>query len=142
LIEGALQEAVEAATGLDQLTWGTCYGDGPELLNTSGGLALIDWGAVTRAPLLWDVFRWASEAGLGADRLVAAYVDAGGRAAGDVDQFPVMQRLGAAHQLRFRSFRLANGTHYDESASEDRAALVRAAMTLGVDYAAILDAIS
>jgi len=142
LIERALQETVDAVTGLDQLTWGTCYGDGPELRNTPGGLALIDWGAVTRAPLLWDVFQWAAGAGVGADRFVAAYVDAGGPAAGEMQHLPVVQRLAAAHQLRFRMFRVANGMHYDESATEDRDALVRAATTLGVNYTAILDAIA
>lgn len=117
-------------------------GDGPELRNTPGGLALIDWGAVTRAPLLWDVFQWAARAGVGADRFVAAYVDAGGPAAGEMQHLPVVQRLAAAHQLRFRMFRLATGAHYDESATDDRDALIGAATVLGVDHTAIMEAIA
>lgn len=141
-IEHVLRDAVDAVIGLDGLTWGTCYGDGPELMSTLAGLALIDWGAVTRAPLLWDVVQWAASAGTHAGRFVSGYVDAGGPAADEMHYFPVVERLAAAHQLRFRLFRLANGNHYDESAIRDREALIHAATMLGVDHIRILEAIA
>lgn len=142
LIARTVQDAVDAVTGLGQLTWGTCYGDGPELRDTASGLALIDWGAVTRAPLLWDVVQWAASAGGAADRFVAAYSESGGPAANEMRHLAVLRRLLAAHQLRFRMFRLANGRHYDESATGDRNALVTAATVLGVDSQSILDSIA
>ncbi|MGI8867869.1 MAG: hypothetical protein ACR2F6_03205 [Mycobacteriales bacterium] len=129
VIVPASRAALEGVFRAD-LTWGACYGDGPELVATEDGLALRDWGAVTRGPLLWDVKLWAGEQ---REAFVEAYAAARGPAAGEAHLLTLMDRLGYAFALRFRAFRVAQPDHYDETIEADRAALAEAAAGLGLD---------
>lgn len=59
-IRPALHKAAADVLACPELTWGTCYGDGPEPIRTcADAIALVDWGGVLHAPLLWDVAEWA-----------------------------------------------------------------------------------
>jgi hypothetical protein len=108
------------------------YGDGPELIDVNGALGLIDWGAVTHTVLLWDVAVWAASI---EDREVfmSSYARHGGPAAGELAELPLVRKLAAAHRLRFRSHRVANAKHYDETIDEDLAAVAEASAVLGLD---------
>lgn len=132
LINAAVRHVADEVSASDRLTWGLCYGDGPELIEVDGALGLIDWGAVTRTVLLWDVGVWAASI---ADRdlFVSSYSQYGGPAAAELGDLPVMARLAAAHRLRFRAHRVVNADHYDETIDEDRAAVTEAAAVLGLD---------
>jgi hypothetical protein len=138
LIRRALHETVERMRGLlrtHTLTTGICYGDGPEVRRCSdGSLALVDWGGVTRAPLLWDVACWAggfSEGGRA--RFLARYADSGTPAAADLSHLAAFDRVRIAWLLRFRAYRAARADHYDETAADDAVKVRDYAARLGVD---------
>lgn len=132
LITAAVRHVADEVSASDRLTWGLCYGDGPELIDVDGALGLIDWGAVTHTVLLWDVGVWAASID-DQDVFVSSYSQHGGPAAGELADLPVMAKLAAAHRLRFRAHRVANAEHYDETIDQDRDALTEAAAVLGLD---------
>lgn len=132
VINAAVAHVADEVNANDRLTWGLCYGDGPELIDVDGALGLIDWGAVTRTVLLSDVGIWAASID-DRDLFVSNYSQHGGPAAGELTDLPVMAKLAAAHRLRFRAYRVANAEHYDETIDQDRAAVMQAADVLGLD---------
>lgn len=131
-IASAVRATVTDVTARSDLTWGACYGDGPELVDTGAGLALIDWGAVARAPLLWDVSCWSSACREPAVFL-DAYVGAGGLSPRELTLLPLMERLRAAQQLKFRNYRVTHADLYDETVVADRAALQDAVRAFGIE---------
>lgn len=132
LINAAVRQVADEVIASDRFTWGLSYGDGPELIDVNGALGLIDWGAVTRTVLLWDVGVWAASID-NKEAFVSSYAHHGGPAAGELADLPFMATLAAAHRLRFRAHRVANAEHYDETIDEDRAAVTEAATVLGLD---------
>jgi Ser/Thr protein kinase RdoA (MazF antagonist) len=114
-------KAVAAAVRAADLTWGTCYGDGPEtVLLASGEVALLDWGGVLAGPVLWDVAEWVQGRGRAfADNFQARLVDLGFVSQAEMALLPLVSRVRAARELRFRAFRLARPDHYDTAGPDE-----------------------
>ena len=93
-VRPALERVREAAAGLEvaALTWGGLHGDpaGEAFLfdRESGRCGLIDWGAYTVGPRVYDLASAVMYAGgIGcADALVAGYLERGAVAAGEVER--------------------------------------------------------
>ena len=112
-ISPAIQALAAAARAAD-LTWSTCYGDGPETVRqTNGDVALLDWGGVLVGPVLWDVAEWM----LGrspdfTENFQARLVDLGLVSESEMSLLPLVTGVRAARELRFRAYRLARPDHY------------------------------
>lgn len=120
----------------DDLTWAVCYGDGPELFaRPDGRLGLIDWGGVLRGPVLYDIAIWSRGWRHERVRFLTAYAEAAELPAAELAYLDRFDRMNAAHQLRFRAYRLARSAHYFETratADENAAAVSELAARLGV----------
>jgi Ser/Thr protein kinase RdoA (MazF antagonist) len=126
VIRPVLHKAAGDVLACRGLTWGTCYGDGPEPIRTSSGsIALVDWGGVLHAPLLWDVAEW-----------VETYSDPQDRQAFiaecrtlrfiDTAEFVHLDRLARlrdARALRYRAHRVLHADHYTDTRLRDAQAL-------------------
>lgn len=125
-IRPALHQAAADVLACPELTWGTCYGDGPEPIRTCADvIALIDWGGVLHAPLLWDVAEWAESyenpderrAFIAACRALS-FIDAA-----EFAHLDRLTRLRDARALRFRAYRVLRADHYSDTRLSDAQAL-------------------
>lgn len=134
-IRPILHECVDQVLKTESLTWGTCYGDGPEAIRTAHGLGLVDWGGVLHAPLLWDVAQWMN--GIRADddrqRYISTYRAKTPLPQDELTHLDKLVRLRDAHELRFRAFRVLHADHYTTSAEQDADATVALALKFGVN---------
>lgn len=134
-IRPILHECVHRVLNTDSLTWGTCYGDGPEAIRTEHGIGLVDWGGVLHAPLLWDVAQWLN--GIRADDDRQRYIDTyRAKTSLPLDELTHLDnlvRLRDAHELRFRAFRVLHADHYTTSADRDANAVIALALNFGVN---------
>lgn len=133
-IRPILHECVDQVLTTEDLTWGTCYGDGPEAIRTETGIGIVDWGGVLHGPLLWDVAQWmryvAHEEDR--DRYLAAYRAKTALPAGELTHLGKLTRLCNAHELRFRAFRVLHADHYADSRRQDAEAVASLALSFGV----------
>lgn len=130
-----IRRALARVQAIDELSWGTCYGDGPEAIElTDGRLALVDWGGVVNAPVLWDVACWAHgfAAGRERDRFVEHYLAAGPLPATELTHLDRFLELRDVQQLRFRAHRVLHADHYTTTAAADAVELTRLAAGFGV----------
>ncbi len=121
-IRPVLHRIVDDVRDCPDLTWGTCYGDGPEAIRTGDGqIAHIDWGGVLHAPLLWDVADWMDGY---TDPDQQRFVDACRRGIAEIgaDEFAhldKLRRLRDARTLRFAAYRVLRADHYRTTAERD-----------------------
>lgn len=113
----------------DALTRAVAYGDGPELFARSDGqLGLIDWGAVVRAPVLYDVAIWSRgwKHEPERERFLSSYATHAELPTTELAYLDRFDRFSAAHQLRFRAYRMAHAAHYyaTEAAADENARAV------------------
>lgn len=134
VIRPALHKAADDVLANSNLTWGTCYGDGPEPIRTpTGATALLDWGGVLHAPLLWDVAEWA-ETYSEPDAKRAFIDECTGLGFIDSAEFAYvgqLSRLRDARALRYRAYRVLHTDHY-ETGVRDTAALRQLAGRFGI----------
>lgn len=131
-IRPALQALVAVVRAAD-LTWGTCYGDGPEtVLPGTGEVALLDWGGVLAGPVLWDVAEWMQPRDPEfRDAFQARLIDLGFVSEKEMALLPLVANVRAARELRFRAFRLLRADHYG-SAERDGPRIEELATELGI----------
>ena len=118
-IQPALQAVVADLRAAD-LTWATCYGDGPETVRRdSGDVALLDWGGVLTGPILWDVAEWMDgrDAGFCED-FQAGLTDRGFVSETEMARSLLVTRVRNARELRFRAYRLMRPDHYGTAATD------------------------
>lgn len=126
VIRPVLHKATADVLACPDLTWGACYGDGPEPIRTpTGAIALVDWGAVLHAPLLWDVAEWAETYGDSRER--HAFVIECQRLdfinAAEFAYLDRLTRLRDARALRYRAHRVLHADHYNETRLRDAQAV-------------------
>lgn len=129
-IRPVLHKAAEDVLACSELTWGTCYGDEPEPIHTSGGaLALVDWGAVLHAPLLWDVAEWAETYSTPQEKeeFVDECQNLGFINPAEFTHLDRLTRLRDARALRYRAYRVLRADHYTDTRLRDAQALRRLA---------------
>lgn len=128
-----LHDCVNDVLSIDELSWSTCYGDNPEAIRTEHGVALVDWGFVTHAPLLWDVAQWMRNLATDEERqtYLAVYRAETSLPQHEFAHLKTLMRLCVAHELRFRAFRLLHADHYAD-ASEQADAVASLARRFGV----------
>lgn len=131
-IRPALQ-AVAGAVRAADLTWGTCYGDGPETVRQeSGGMALLDWGGVLAGPVLWDVAEWMQRRGPDFRAgFQARLIDLGFVSEREMALLPLVTQIRAARELRFLAYRLLRPDHYG-TAETDGPRVEELATELGI----------
>jgi Ser/Thr protein kinase RdoA (MazF antagonist) len=133
-IRPVLHECVDQVLTTEGLTWGTCYGDGPEAIRTEHGIGLVDWGGVLHGPLLWDVAQWMRYIVREEDRqrYLSAYRARTSLPPDELTHLGKFTRLCQAHELRFRAFRVLHADHYSDSREKDAEAVASLALSLGV----------
>jgi hypothetical protein len=121
-------------SSIEGLTWGTCYGDGPEAIRTEHGIGLVDWGGVLHGPLLWDVAQWMRYIVHEEDRqrYLSAYRARTSLPRDELTHLGKFTRLCHAHELRFKAFRVLHADHDADSRENDAEAMVSLALSLGV----------
>ena len=131
-IRPALQALVAEVRAAD-LTWGTCYGDGPEtVLPDIGEVALLDWGGVLAGPVLWDVAEWMQPRDPEfRDTFQARLIDLGFVSEREMALLSLVTQVRAARELRFRAYRLARPDHYG-TAETDGPRVEELATQLGI----------
>ncbi len=137
-IRPIVHECVDQVLATEGLTWGTCYGDGPEAIRTEHGLGLIDWGGVLHGPLLWDVAQWMRYLDHEGDRqrYLLAYRAKTSLPPRELTHLGNLTRLCNAHELRFRAFRVHHADHYADSREQDAEAVASLALSFGVQLRA------
>ncbi|MEV0289154.1 hypothetical protein AB0H36_33960 [Kribbella sp. NPDC050820] len=120
-VRPVVSAAFAEVRSLEQVTWGACYNDEPDLFrDAEGELGLVDWGSVTFAPLLWDVLLWADFfSGRCRDLFLETYLDEGPITADEMAHSDVLQRFSWASNLKFCAFRLAHPSHYGRYTDHD-----------------------
>jgi hypothetical protein len=131
-IRPALSAVVAEVRGAD-LTWGTCYGDGPETIRTpTGEVALLDWGGVLAGPVLWDVAEWMQRRGPDfSEHFQARLIELGFVGTPEMAELSLVSRVRAARELRFRAYRLLRADHYG-TADTDGPRIEELATDLGI----------
>ncbi len=132
----AIRQVVSETADLG-LTWGVVYGDGPEPIDVGmGELALVDWGSVRRAPLVWDVVcgaRMVGRAGGAVDEFISGFLAGDGPLPPeDVRHMETLSRLRTAELVRSFAWRVDRPEHFAASHGADRRSLSSLAATLGV----------
>ena len=132
----AIRQVVSLTENLN-LTWGIVYGDGPEPVDArGGGLGLVDWGSVRRAPLLWDVVcgaRSVSRAGGSVDRFITGFLKSDGpMPPEEARHIDALSQLRTAELVRFFAWRVHRPEHFAATHEADRRSLSALAAQLGV----------
>jgi hypothetical protein len=139
-VDYAYRETIQPALGVmvtdlraADLTWSTCYGDGPETVRqATGEVALLDWGGVLVGPVLWDVAEWTpSRDSEFREAFLARLIDGGLVSDNEMVLLPLVSRVRAARELRFRAHRLMRSDHYG-SADIDAPRIEELASELGI----------
>lgn len=123
LIRPVIEAAYAEIAAQQQLTWGACYNDEPELFDDGDGhYGLVDWGSVTYAPVLWDVFAWAdSYSANDQAEFVDAYLHHGPVPATEFELRDAIRRFRWASQLQFSAFRLQHPERFSRYRDHDAA---------------------
>ena len=131
-IRPALQAVVDAVRSAD-LTHGTCYGDGAETVRQGNGeVALLDWGGVLAGPVLWDVAEWMQPGDSDfRGNFQARLIDLGFVTEKEMALLPLVVRVRAARELRYRAFRFLHPDHYG-TAEKDGPRIEELASELGI----------
>jgi hypothetical protein len=131
-IQPALRAMVTDLRAAD-LIWGTCYGDGPETVRqATGEVALLDWGGVLAGPILWDVAEWKQSRDSDfREAFLARLIDVGFVRDSEMALLPLVSRVRAARELRFRAHRLLRSDHYG-TADTDGPRIAELAAELGI----------
>ena len=125
-VRRALKDTVAAVRRFEAttaVTYGATYGDGLDVRIdlSSGRIGLIDWGAISWAPLLVDLAMTARQlrpSGLAAvDEFLGAYLERSLLRQSELDGRGLYERLFVASRVRFHAFRAIRGSHYGHEAA-------------------------
>ncbi len=102
------------------------------ILQTTGELALLDWGGVLAGPVLWDVAGWMQPRDSDfRDVFQARLIDLGFVDKKEMGLLPLVIQVRAARELRYRAFRFLHADHYG-TAKKDGPRIEELATELGI----------